>query len=336
MIKIIYLTDIHDGLRELKEIFIQTEADLYLLSGDIIYKAFFGFDRIVEFCSIQEELDVLAKQDTKDMTPYDFATKVIRFSNKYSEETLVKASSYRALFQKAAKTMKEKYSLIFQLVQKYCKSKCFFLPGNYDIDLQYTDLQDMDIHRKSYIFKNLKFSGYGGAPIVTSGIPEKLAVKFHEYSKNGIFYSEPEEFFKEELPDIAVIHNPAFGYLDKVPGYGNVGSQGIRRFVDDFPPMLVLSGHVHEAQGLIQKGRTVFLNPSNFGSVDSVYGFQEGGFFATIEIDENAKEIQKIQLQRMQKFQIQALIQIEFANKKLEITYENTASPISAEEFVRF
>ncbi|MCX8000464.1 MAG: metallophosphoesterase, partial [Leptospiraceae bacterium] len=165
--KIIYLTDIHDGLRELKEIFIQTKADLYLLSGDIIYKAFFGFDRIVEFCSIQEELDFLAKQDTKDMTPYDFATKVIRFPSKYSEEVQNKSNLYRTLFQKAAKTMKEKYSLIYQLVKKYNSAPCLFLPGNYDIDLQYTDLQDMDIHRKSYVIKDLKFSGYGGAPIVT-------------------------------------------------------------------------------------------------------------------------------------------------------------------------
>ena len=335
MIKIIYLTDIHDGLRELKEILIQTEADLYLLSGDIIYKAFFGFDRIVEFCSVQEELDVLAKQDTKDMTPYDFATKVIRFPNKYSETTLSKATLYRSLFQKAAKTMKEKYSLIAQLIQRYCKSKCLCLPGNYDIDLQYTDLHDVDIHRKSYVFKSLKFCGYGGAPIVTSGIPEKLAVKFHEYSKNGVFYSEPEEFFKEELPDITIIHNPAFGYLDRVPGYGNVGSQGIRRFIDEYPPILVVSGHVHEAQGLIKKGKTVFLNPSNFGPVDSIYGFQQGGFFASIEINENTKEITKVELQRMEKFKIKSLLQVEFPNNKPEVTYLNPESPISVEEFLR-
>ena len=41
--KIIYLTDIHDGLSGLKSVFQNTEADLYLLSGDIIYKAFYSF-----------------------------------------------------------------------------------------------------------------------------------------------------------------------------------------------------------------------------------------------------------------------------------------------------
>lgn len=39
--KIIYLTDIHDGLHGLKRILQTTDADLYLFSGDIIYKAFF-------------------------------------------------------------------------------------------------------------------------------------------------------------------------------------------------------------------------------------------------------------------------------------------------------
>ena len=53
--KIIYLTDIHDGLHGLKRILNETEADLYLFSGDIIYKAFFSEERIINFCGLQEE-----------------------------------------------------------------------------------------------------------------------------------------------------------------------------------------------------------------------------------------------------------------------------------------
>ena len=59
--KIIYLTDIHDGLKGMKDVFQQTSPNLYLLSGDIIYKAFFSDDRIIEFCTYQEELEILAK-----------------------------------------------------------------------------------------------------------------------------------------------------------------------------------------------------------------------------------------------------------------------------------
>lgn len=54
--RIVYLTDIHDGLRGLKEILQGTECDLYLFSGDIIYKAFFNPERIIEFVTLQEEM----------------------------------------------------------------------------------------------------------------------------------------------------------------------------------------------------------------------------------------------------------------------------------------
>jgi uncharacterized protein len=333
--KLVYLTDIHDGLRGLKEVFIQTQADLYMLSGDIIYKAFFSFDRIIDFCTVQEELDLLAKEDGREMTPYDFATKVIRFPAKYSETIQSKCTLYRSLFNKAAKTMKEKYKLIDDLVKKYSNASCVFLPGNYDIDLQYTELYEMDIHRKSIELHGFKFSGYGGAPIVTSGIPEKLAVKFHEYTKNGIEYSEPEDFLKEEQPDIAIIHNPAYGYLDKIPGYGNVGSQGIRRFVDEYSPILVVSGHVHEDAGVIRKGRTVFLNSSNFGAVESVYGFQAGGFFAQIELNDVTRSVSRVDLWRMEQYKARQLMGIDLSGEAMVVDFFAEDSPISKEEFVR-
>lgn len=332
--KIIYFTDIHDGLKGLKEVFKQTTPDLYLLSGDIIYKAFFSFDRIIDFCTCQEELDVIAKQGGEDTMPYDYATRVIRFPNKYSEDIIQKSIRYRELFNKASKTMKEKYQLIQKLIENYANSSCILLPGNYDIDLQYTDLFEYDIHRKTKIIQDLKFAGYGGAPIVTSGIPEKLAVKFHEYNKHGISYSEPEDFFKEELPDITLIHNPMYGFLDKIPGFGNIGSQGIRRYFDevDTKPSLVLSGHVHEDQGIIKKGKTVFLNPSNFGPVDSVYGFQHGGFFAEIIIE--SKLVKQVTLFRLIENKIHRLIEIDSSNE-LKAIYSNPDSEVNAEEFIR-
>lgn len=333
--KIIYMTDIHDGLNYMKEVFLKTSPDLYILAGDIIYKAFFSFDRIIEFCTYQEELDILAKSGGDDTTPYDYATKVIRFSNKYPEEIQQKALKYRELFSKAAKTMKEKYQLIEMLVSHYANSECAILPGNYDIDLQYTALFEKDIHRKSHVYSDLKLSGYGGAPIVTSGIPEKLAVKFHEYSKNGLFYSEPEEFLKEEMPDVAVIHNPAYGFLDKIPGYGHIGSQGLRHYVDEVerPPCLVVSGHVHEDAGIIKKNGIVYLNPSNFGPVDSVHGFQEGGFYAEIEIID--KKVQSVGLYQLKDKNAIHLIQVDTTGDVLKTDYFNENSPISADEFVR-
>lgn len=330
--KIIYLTDIHDGLPGLKTILQKTEADLYLFSGDIIYKAFFSDDRIIDFCGLQEEFYTHLTGSQEGKKPFDFATHVIRFPDRYSPEMLEKAENYRVLFQRAAKTMKEKYALIEALIQKYGKSQVFTLPGNYDIDLQYTALYERDLHRKSYYCKDLKFSGYGGAPIATSGIPEKLAVVFHEYNKNGKNYSEPEDFFMEEEPDICVIHNPAYGFFDKIPGVGNVGSLGIRHYLDDHSPSLVVSGHIHEDQGITKKGETIFLNPSNFGSVDSIAGFQQGGYFAEIYLQD--KRVSHVNLMRLHEKDIFPLMEIT-NEKELELQKLYPESDVDPEQFIR-
>ncbi|TGN09728.1 metallophosphoesterase family protein [Leptospira ilyithenensis] len=331
--KIIYLTDIHDGLHGLKAILQNTEADLYLFSGDIIYKAFFSYDRIIDFCGVQEELYYLLNEKKDDITPYDFTTKAIRFPEKYDAAIVEKSHTYRHLYQIAAKTMKDKYEIIEKLIRKYAKSPVYCLPGNYDLDLQYTELYERDIHRKNFEFKGLKFSGYGGAPVWTSGIPEKLAVVFHEYTKHGKNYSEPEDFFREEEPDICVIHNPAYGFLDKIPGVGNIGSQGIRRYLDDYSPSLVVSGHVHEDQGVVKKRGTVYLNPSNFGPVDSVHGFQEGGYFAEIFIED--KIVIQTNLCQTTDEGWNQLIEVDCSEKNLKLIRQNPISKVSSEDFIR-
>jgi len=331
--KIVYLTDIHDGLHGLKKILQTTEADLYLFSGDIIYKAFFSYDRIIDFCGVQEELYYLLNESNDDSTPFDFTTKAIRFPEKFTTAVVEKSHKYRDLYKIAAKTMKDKYEIIEKLIQRYSKSPVYCLPGNYDLDLQYTELYQREIHRKSFELDNLKFSGYGGAPIWTSGIPEKLTVVFHEYTKQGKNYSEPEDFFREELPDICVIHNPAYGFFDKIPGVGNVGSQGIRRYLDDESPSLVVSGHVHEDQGIIKKRGTVFINPSNFGAVDSVYGFQEGGYFAEIFLEGNL--VVQSNLCQLLEDEWTRLIEVDCSTDSLKLIRQDPKSKVSSEDYIR-
>ncbi|TGL60173.1 phosphoesterase [Leptospira ognonensis] len=331
--KIVYLTDIHDGLHGLKKILQTTEADLYLFSGDIIYKAFFSYDRIIEFCGVQEELYYLLNENKNASTPFDFTTKAIRFPEKFPASVVEKSHTYRDLYKIAAKTMKDKYEIIEKLIQRYAKSPVYCLPGNYDLDLQYTELYQREIHRKSFEFQNLKFSGYGGAPIWTSGIPEKLTVVFHEYTKQGKNYSEPEDFFRQELPDICVIHNPSYGFFDKVPGVGNVGSQGIRRYLDDESPSLVVSGHVHEDQGIIKKRGTVFINPSNFGAVESVYGFQEGGYFAEIFLED--KTVVQSNLCQLRDEEWTRLIEVDCSSNVLKLIRQDSTSKVSSEDFIR-
>ncbi|GIX40615.1 MAG: hypothetical protein KatS3mg129_0348 [Leptospiraceae bacterium] len=212
MIKILFATDIHDSLSELKQLLENTDADLYLICGDILYYAFYDINKVIQFVTLQEEFYAMAKEQKRKIFPYDLATEILRDDTKSKQQELyLKAAEYRILFHRAAKTMKEKYKKIEEVIQKYSHAACFVLPGNYDIDLKYTALSSRNLHKKIMYYENLTFGGYGGAPIPTSGIPEKLAVPYLEGGQGKDFYSEPQEFFEETNPDILVLHNPAYG-----------------------------------------------------------------------------------------------------------------------------
>lgn len=309
--KIVYLTDIHDALRELRVVLHSTQADLYLLSGDILYKAFYQEEKIYQFVCLQEEFWAFARERDLDWVPFDIAADILRFPDRYgSEDLIIKAAEYRLLYNKAARTMKEKYNLIEEIIRKYGNAECRVLPGNYDLDLRYTALASRDLHHKSMTFQGIKFAGYGGAPIATPGIPQKLAVAYHEKSENGKLFSEPEDFFNEVEPEVLVLHQPAYGFFDTIPGQGHVGSLGVRNYIDNHSPALVLSGHVHEDYGIIVKRNgTVLLNPSNFGGVDSLMGWQKGGTFAEIYLED--KRVRQVNLMLMADHRVQPIMEID-------------------------
>ncbi len=315
MIKIIFLTDIHDSLKELKTLLEITKADLYLICGDILYYAFYDLEEVLKFVTLQEEFYSYIKETNQKLDPYDLATKILRdHQTDIHSEMYIKSAEYRLLFHLAAKTMKEKYSAIEEIIQKHSQAQCFVLPGNYDIDLQYTALAKRNLHKRIMYYENLTLAGYGGAPILTSGIPEKLAVPYLEGGKGKDFYSEPYEFFLNSQPDIMVLHNPAYGYFDKVPHYGNIGSIGIRNYLDENFPILTVSGHIHEDYGIFLNSKgSIFLNTSNFGTVDSFYGKMEGGTFAEIYIDKSTKKVHNITIRRLKDKNIYDFFDVKFS-----------------------
>ena len=321
--KLIYLTDIHDALKELRALLDKTQADLYLLSGDILYKAFYEEEKIFNFVCLQEEFYQICRQSQLSMYPMDLALDILRFPEKYkkSKDLQEKAQNYRELFDIASKTMKEKYSLIKDLINKYADAPAWVLPGNYDIDLQYTDLREHNLHCQVKYKRALKFAGYGGAPVQTSGIPEKLAVVYHEKKENGIIYSEGLDFFSEHKPDILVLHNPVYGFFDCIPSLGHVGSHGIRSYLDEHSPILVLSGHVHEDYGIAKRKNTIYLNPSNFGGVDSSHGWEAGGTYAEIEI--HSGQIENINFMLWEEDKAYLLYKIQNTEQGLHLEQES-------------
>ncbi len=346
--KIIYLTDIHDALKELRSLLATTTADLYLLSGDLIYKAFYEEGRIYNFVCLQEEFYQIIRQNKLKILPTNLALEILRFPERYANDyypknvLLQKAKNYTELFELAAKTMREKYTLMLELIQKYAQAPTWVLPGNYDIDLRYTDLHDQNLHCEVKYKQALKFAGYGGAPVNTSGIPDSLSVVYHESIINGNIYSEGYDFFNLHKPDILVLHQPVYGFFDCLPSLGHIGSQGLRNYIEKNEPSLVLSGHVHEDYGIARYKNTIFVNPSNFGGVDSVQGWQAGGTYAEIFMNEKRVEEVVFKLHLIENEAHIQLLNVSNTEKELSINSKLNESqlrsihcPLKLEEMLR-
>lgn len=156
------------------------------------------------------------------------------------------------------------------------RSKVYVIPGNCDA----RDMPEIigrvatDMHGKSVNIDGYDIVGLGGSNITIFDTPfelteEEIDFKLRPISKKGM---------------ILMTHAPSYGILDEIPSGLNVGSPAIKRIVDDFKPILALSGHIHEAIGIRESNGTVFCNP----------GPAKDGHCAFVEIDKGAISVELI------------------------------------------
>lgn len=131
--------------------------------------------------------------------------------------------------------------------------KVYAIPGNCDpLDLPgKISSAAVDMHGRSAEINGRRFVGLGGSNITIFNTPFEL---------------EEEELYnrlKANACDgmVLMTHAPSFGILDHIPSGASVGSPAIRRIVDEFRPILAMSGHIHEDVGVVEEDGTVFMNP---------------------------------------------------------------------------
>jgi Icc-related predicted phosphoesterase len=88
---------------------------------------------------------------------------------------------------------------------------------------------------------------------------------------NPTIFNTPSEFPEEQIlrelrpamtrGAILVVHCPPYGINDVTFSGQNAGSEAILHVVTEFRPRAVLSGHIHEAFGVVERDGTVFINP---------------------------------------------------------------------------
>jgi len=147
----------------------------------------------------------------------------------------------------------------------------YAVPGNCDPlgTLQNIEEVATSLHRRKVRIDGWTLGGHGGS--------------------NPTIFNTPNEMPEEEIEDglrpimekgmALVVHCPPLGTLDLTSVNRHAGSVAIARLVEEFRPRVVLSGHIHEARGIVEKDGTLYMNP----------GAAKEGFSAVIELGAEAK-----------------------------------------------
>ncbi|MBS7611653.1 metallophosphoesterase [Candidatus Bathyarchaeota archaeon] len=134
----------------------------------------------------------------------------------------------------------------------------FFVPGNCDPPSLLTVrniYEALNIHGKLHTSGSTAFLGIGGSPKT----PFTTQIEFEE--------EEIYQIVREALNDfrgrlIVVSHSPPANTSTDLTSLGlHAGSRALRAFIEEYKPLSVLHGHIHEARGLDRLGGTLIVNP---------------------------------------------------------------------------
>jgi len=107
------------------------------------------------------------------------------------------------------------------------------------------------LHKRKVTIGGEAFIGLGGSNPTIFDTPFELEEEEIEASLRPLM----------ETDAIMVVHAPPKGVNDRIANGLNVGSDAILKLVYEFRPKAVLSGHIHEARGIVERNGTLFLNP---------------------------------------------------------------------------
>ena len=147
----------------------------------------------------------------------------------------------------------------------------YAVPGNCD---PYGTIEEIEKHATCLHGKKMRiggrtFGGWGGANITIFNTPFEM----------------PEDEILRGLRPIMesgmvlITHCPPYAFNDFTNTRRHAGSTAIRTMVDEFRPAAVISGHIHENRGIIDKNGILFMNP----------GAAKNGQSALLEVENDVR-----------------------------------------------
>jgi Icc-related predicted phosphoesterase len=137
----------------------------------------------------------------------------------------------------------------------------------------------MMVHDTSFKLEDCGFIGFGG---MVPHNPNKIGDPARYYHSDKEIYESLARSHRNIADSkwrIVITHQPPRGARDIIYSGESTGCAGLRRFVDDFQPDLLMCGHIHEDRGEAHIGKTKVIN----------VGELRRSYAALVEIDEKIR-----------------------------------------------
>lgn len=134
------------------------------------------------------------------------------------------------------------------------------IPGNCDPINLYGNIDNskaINIHGRSVTIKDIGICGFGGSNPTPFNTPlEFEEVEIYDQARTAL------ETIRDHKVTLFVTHAPPYGTkTDVLPSGDHVGSEGLRRLIEEFQPSVNICGHIHEAKAIDEVGDTKVVNP---------------------------------------------------------------------------
>ncbi len=134
------------------------------------------------------------------------------------------------------------------------------VPGSWDKDLiSFFEKENMSIHGKGRKIGDVGFYGFGGAK-TPFGLPLEPS---EEEISNGLRKAYND--IKSAEYKVQVTHAPPVKTkLDTISSGAHVGSEAVRKFIEESGPQAAICSHIHEARGVDEIKGTKIVNTGRF------------------------------------------------------------------------
>ncbi|MFW5863054.1 MAG: nucleotidyltransferase domain-containing protein [Spirochaetota bacterium] len=271
---IIFCTNIHGSFAEVYTLMRETVADVYILSGRLIDRAFYSRELDRQLDSLRNEVIKTGSiKNMDDKSPVTLAEHISKGTG-FTDQQRETASKFITLHTRATHSITRKYEMFDGVLSTKPHVTAFILPGEKG-ELAGTSLEKRNIHNIVHALNKFDILGYTISPSLDKPdhVIKELSVKKKKGSPdsqtNMAVFSLPHDY----TVDTADTKHP-------VPGI-------IMNFCNETDADICLFNYPGYGFTVYMNEGTLYVAPPHFGGHPRSDGsYVEGGYFYDLEFDQ--------------------------------------------------